>query len=93
MPADVPVDAFWSVIVYAADGYIQPNPLNAYNRNSITAQKNADGSISIQFGGCNGKLSNCLPTTPGWSYMVRLYRPRAEILDGKWKFPKAQEAN
>jgi hypothetical protein len=26
----------------------------------------------------------------GWNYTVRLYRPRAEILDGKWKFPVAQ---
>ena len=24
--------------------------------------------------------------------MVRLYRPRAEILDGSWKFPEAQPA-
>jgi hypothetical protein len=27
-----------------------------------------------------------LPTMPGWNYMIRLYRPRAEILDGKWTF-------
>jgi hypothetical protein len=27
---------------------------------------------------------------PGWNYMVRLYRPRQEILDGAWKFPEAQ---
>jgi hypothetical protein len=26
----------------------------------------------------------------GWNYMVRFYRPRAEILDGTWKFPEAQ---
>ena len=25
--------------------------------------------------------------------MVRLYRPRAEILNGKWKFPEAQPVN
>ncbi len=25
----------------------------------------------------------------GWNYTVRLYRPRAEILDGTWKFPGA----
>ena len=23
----------------------------------------------------------------GWNYAVRLYRPRAEILDGSWTFP------
>ena len=25
-----------------------------------------------------------------WNYMVRLYRPRAEILNGTWKVPDAQ---
>ncbi len=25
---------------------------------------------------------------PGWNYTVRLYRPRKEILDGTWKFPR-----
>ena len=32
---------------------------------------------------------NMLPITPGWNYLVRLYRPRAEVLDGTWKFPEA----
>jgi hypothetical protein len=26
----------------------------------------------------------------GWNYMVRLYRPRDEILSGKWRFPEAK---
>jgi hypothetical protein len=26
---------------------------------------------------------------PGWNYTVRLFRPRAEILNGVWKFPEA----
>jgi hypothetical protein len=30
---------------------------------------------------------------PGWNYTVRLYRPRAEILNGTWKFPEAQAAS
>jgi hypothetical protein len=87
---DVPIDGFWSVTVYNAKGYLEPNPHNAYSLNDLTAKKGADGSITIQFGGCDGKISNCLPIVEGWNYTVRLYRPRAEILDGSWKFPKPQ---
>lgn len=89
---DVPVDAFWSISVYNADGYYEKNAYNAYALNNLTAQKAGDGSIAIQFGGCDGKVPNCLPTTKGWNYTVRLYRPRAEILNGKWKFPEPQPA-
>jgi hypothetical protein len=87
---DVPADGFWSVSVYNAQGYFVPNPLNGYTLNNITAKKDGDGSVTIQFGGCDGKLPNCLPVMPGWNYMVRLYRPRPEILNGNWKFPDAQ---
>lgn len=86
---DVPVDGFWSVSVYNKDGYFEPNTQNAYSLNSTTAGVNRDGSVTIQFGGCEEGVRNCLPITPGWNYTVRLYRPRAEILDGSWKFPEA----
>src|SRR5262245_28228174 len=58
--------------------------------NNITAKRSEDGSVEIQFGGCDGKIPNCLPITKGWNYTVRLYRPRPEILDGSWKFPEAE---
>ncbi|ANY85336.1 carboxylesterase (plasmid) [Microvirga ossetica] len=90
---DVPVDGFWSISLYNAQGYYQPNPYNAYSINNITAQKGADGSVAVQFGGCDGKVVNCLPIMPGWNYMVRLYRPRGEILSGSWTFPEAQPVN
>jgi hypothetical protein len=90
---DVPVNGFWSVSVYDAKGYYEKNQYNAYSLNNITAQKSPDGSIAIQFGGCDGKIPNCLPITKGWNYTVRLYRPRAEILNGKWKFPEPQAVN
>ena len=90
---DVPVDGFWSVSVYDAKGYYQKNPQNAYTLNNLTAKKAADQSIAIQFGGCDGKVDNCLPITPGWNYTVRLYRPRAEILSGTWNFPAPQPVN
>jgi len=87
---DVPVDAFWSISVYNAEGFFEKNKLNAYSLNNITAKKEADGSVIIQFGGCDGKVANCLPITPGWNYTVRMYRPRPEILNGQWKFPEAK---
>jgi hypothetical protein len=58
--------------------------------NSTTAKKGPDGSVTIQFGGCDGKVPNCLPITQGWNYTVRLFLPRREILDGTWSFPEAQ---
>jgi hypothetical protein len=86
---DVPVDAFWSISVYNAQGFFEKNALDAYSINNLTAKKNPDGSVPIQFGGCDGKVPNCLPIVQGWNYTVRLYRPRPQILDGRWKFPAA----
>ena len=86
----VPVDGFWSVTVYNNDGYFTPNPQNAYSLNDITARRGTGGIITIQFGGCDAATPNCLPITPGWNYLVRLYRPRDEILSGEWTFPEAQ---
>jgi hypothetical protein len=87
---DVPVDAFWSISLYNGEGYFQKNEYNAYSINDITANKAADGSVAIQFGGCDAKVPNCLPIMAGWNYTVRLYRPRAEILNGTWTFPEPQ---
>jgi hypothetical protein len=86
---DVPVDGFWSVSVYNKDGYFQKNARNAYTVNNVTAKPNADGSVTIQFGG-DESAPNYIPSMPGWNYVVRMYRPRKEILDGSWKFPEAQ---
>jgi len=90
---NVPVDGFWSISVYNAGGYFEKNPYGAYTLNNITAKTGADGSVDVQFGGCDGKIPNCLPTTNGWNYLVRLYRPRDAILEGKWKFPEAKPAS
>jgi hypothetical protein len=84
---DVPVDGFWSISVYDAQGFFQKNAENRYTLNNITAKPNTDGSYKIQFGGTG---ANTLPIMPGWNYLVRMYRPRAAILDGTWKFPEAE---
>lgn len=87
---EVPVDGFWSISVYNAKGYFEPNEWNAYSVNNITAKKNTNDTITIQFGGCDSPAHNCLPIMPGWNYIVRLYRPREEVLNGSWEFPAAQ---
>ena len=86
---DVPVDGFWSISLYNAKGFFEKNDLNAYSANNLTAKPNSDGSFTVQFGGCTKETTNCLPIVAGWNYTARLYRPRAEILNGSWKFPEA----
>jgi hypothetical protein len=90
---DVPIDGFWSITVYTGEGYIEPNQYAAYSVNSYSAVKGQAGSVTVQFGGCDGKIPNCLPTMKGWNYTIRLFRPRPEILDGRWKFPLAAPEN
>lgn len=84
---DIPVDAFWSVSLYNEKGYYEVNPYNSYSINSVTAKKNADGSATLHFGG-DPKNPNFLYIMKGWNYIVRLYRPHKEVIDGTWKIPE-----
>ena len=88
---DVPVDGFWSISVYDAEGYFQPNDRDAYSVNSVTADRNTDGAVTVRFG--DGDAPNAIPTPDGWNYVVRLYRPRAAVLDGTWTFPSLAQTS
>ncbi|WP_438695996.1 DUF1254 domain-containing protein [Tsukamurella sputi] len=87
---EVPADAFWSVSVYNAQGYFDKNPRDAYTINNVTAARNPDGSVDVQYGACENGAPNCLPIGPGWNVTLRLYRPRESALDGAWRPPSLE---
>jgi hypothetical protein len=93
VPAEVPVDAFWSVSLYNAEGFFEKNDIDGYVINSIMGERNDDGSMTVHFGGCDDGRANCLPIMDGWNYVVRLYQPGPEILDGSWTFPDVEPVN
>ena len=84
------MDAFWSVTVYNAQGYLEANERNIYSYNNITAEPNPDGSFTLHFGRCDDGRLNCIPVTPGWNYAMRMYAPQEAILSGEWTFPEPE---
>jgi hypothetical protein len=87
---DVPVDAFWSVSVYNAEGFFEPNPSGSYTCNSVTGKRAADGSVTVRLvpDAAATDLPNAVKTPEGWNLLIRLYRPRAAVLDGSWAPPE-----
>ena len=90
VPAEVPVGAFWSVSLYNAEGFFEKNDIDGYVVNSIMGERNDDGSMTVHLGGCDDGRVNCLPIMEGWNYVVRLYQPGPEVLDGTWTFPDVE---
>lgn len=89
---DVPVDGFWSVSVYNAKGFFEPNDRNRYSVNNVSATPDADGSVTVRFGDYPEETPNAIPTPEDWNILVRLYRPRPQILDGTWQLPRLRPA-
>lgn len=87
VPANVPVDSFWSISVYNKDGFFEENKYDAYSLNNQQAKANDDGSVTLRFGTEKGNKENFLYVMEGWNYTARFYQPRASILDRSWEFP------
>lgn len=87
-----PVNAFWSVTMYDAEGFQAANKLNRFAIGDRDALKyNADGSLDLYIQNASpgaDKESNWLPAPKGpLGVTMRLYAPKAPALDGRWAPP------
>jgi hypothetical protein len=93
-----PVDAFWSVTAYDTDGYFIPNSLNRQalgDRDKLVT--NADGSLDLYVEadspGADNE-ANWLPVAKApFTLLMRLYSPKAEVLDASWTPPPVRRMN
>ena len=82
---DAPVDAFWSITIYDESGFLQENVDNSYSLNSLTIDPTKPTYLATDN---EVGHKNYLHIFEGWNYVLRFYRPRAEILDGSWPPPE-----
>ncbi|PVZ85420.1 hypothetical protein C9426_19280 [Serratia sp. S1B] len=91
LPANVPVNLFWSVTLYEAENgsMLENGQSFAALSGRADLEKNADGSIDLYFGpkAPKGKERNWIATVPerGWFSVIRLYGPTEAALNRQWK--------
>ncbi|HXX01940.1 MAG TPA: DUF1254 domain-containing protein [Candidatus Acidoferrales bacterium] len=95
-----PVNAFWSLTMYELPGSrLTANPINRYLINSPmlpSLKRDADGGLTVYIQNDSpgkDKESNWLPAPKGpFITIMRLYWPKDEALNGKWKPPAVARA-
>jgi len=92
-----PVDAFWSITMYDGEGFQSANELDRFaigDRDPLAY--NPDGSLDIFIRHTNpgpDRQANWLPAPTGpLGITMRLYAPRAEVLNGTWAPPPVAKA-
>lgn len=94
-----PVNAFWSITMYDADGFQTANELNRFAISSwMPLKKNSDGSLDLYIQHKNpgaDKETNWLPSPSSGTLGVtmRLYAPRLSALNGDWAPPPIRKSN
>ena len=95
-----PVNAFWSLTMYELpESLLVANPINRYLINSPMLpqlKRDADGGLTLLIQNESpgkDKEANWLPAPKGPFLMfLRLYWPKPEALEGKWKAPSVARA-
>ena len=94
-----PVDAFWSLTMYDAEGFQVANPLNRFAIGDRDALKfNADGSLDLYIQNESpgpDKESNRLPAPKSGKLglTMRLYAPKPQVADGRWNPPPVSQVD
>jgi hypothetical protein len=92
-----PVNAFWSITLYDAEGFQVGNVQNRFTLSSWMALKcNADESLDLHFQNESpgkDKEANWLPAPKApFNLTMRLYAPQPDALTGKWNPPAIKKA-
>ena len=95
-----PVNAFWSLTLYQLpSSLLYANPLDRYLINSPmlpALKQDTDGGITLYLQNASpgaDKESNWLPAPTGPFFAaLRLYWPKPDALEGKWKAPALERA-
>jgi hypothetical protein len=93
VPANVPVEQYWSVTAYDRQTHALIRNMSRASRASNIADlaRNEDGSVDLYFGPAapQGKESNWIPTDPqrGFEVMFRAYGPKKAFMDKQWTLP------
>ena len=94
-----PVDAFWSLTMYDAEGFQVANPINRFaigDRDPLSF--NGDGSLDLSIQNehpGSDKESNWLPAPKSGrlGLTLRLYAPRLPVMNGIWNPPAIQRVS